>query len=69
MTTFDTFDNRYVPYRVTFQTVHPKSHMGEMYSHGRGLLLGVNPALVSILQVIGGFVEMAQGLVSIDVRF
>ena len=32
-TPFNTLDSRYVPYRVTFQTVHPKSHMGGKYSH------------------------------------
>ena len=34
MTPYDTFVNRYVPYRITFQTVHPKSHLGAKYSHG-----------------------------------
>ena len=31
---YDTFDNRYLPYRVTFQTVHTKNHVGAKYSHG-----------------------------------
>ena len=31
---YETFDNRYVSYRVTFQTVHLKSHAGAKYSHG-----------------------------------
>ena len=33
-TPYDSFVNRYVPYGVTFQTVHPKSHVGVKYSHG-----------------------------------
>ena len=42
-TPFDTFRHlstplttviTYVPYRVTFQTVHPKRHMDAKYSHG-----------------------------------
>ena len=31
---YDIFDKRYVPHRVTFPTVRPKSHVGAKYSHG-----------------------------------
>ena len=41
LTPFDTFGNRYVPYRITFQPVHPKSHVVAKYSHGCSVLLAI----------------------------
>ena len=38
LASYDTFDNSYVPYRDTFQTVHPKNHTGAMYNHGCSVL-------------------------------
>ena len=41
---FGTFDNRYVTtvtYHVTFQTVHPKRHVGAKYSHSCRCQLGI----------------------------
>ena len=41
-TPFNTFDNRYVPYRVSFQAVHPKNNVNANYSHGYSECLSNN---------------------------